>query len=53
MDMFENEFSTLEKALEYAGKNEEKAVITQDHKMYYVVDCHSVKDYVRLGYEHI
>lgn len=50
---FDYEFSTLEKAMEQAGMNEEKAIITRDHKMYYVVDCQAVKDFVKLGYDHI
>lgn len=50
---FEFEFSTLEKAMKYAGDNEEKAIITPDHKMYYVVDCEKVGEYVRLGYDHV
>lgn len=50
---FENEFSTLEKAMEYAGTNEEKAIITRDFNMYYVVDCQSVHNYIQLGYEHV
>lgn len=50
---FEFEFSTIEKALEYAGENEKKAIVTSDHKMYYVVDCESVNEYVRLGYDHV
>lgn len=50
---FEFEFSTLEKAMKYAGDNEEKAIVTSDHKMYYVVDCSSVREYVQLGYEHV
>ncbi|MFE8699213.1 hypothetical protein ACFYKX_01115 [Cytobacillus sp. FJAT-54145] len=50
---FENEFSTLEKAMEYAGTDEEKAIITRDHRMYYVVDCERVSDFRHLGYDHI
>lgn len=50
---FEFEFSTLEKAMEYAGKREEKAIITTDHHMYYVVDCEQVEEFVRLGYDHV
>lgn len=50
---FEFEFSTLEKAMEYVGKNEEKAIVTRDHNMYYVVDCQSVDQYLSLGYDHV
>ncbi len=50
---FEYEFSTLEKAMEYAGTNEEKAIITKDYNMFYVVDCPSVDEYVKLGYDHV
>lgn len=50
---FEYEFSTLEKAMEYAGANEEKAIITKDQQMFYVVDCQSVEEFIRLGFDHV
>lgn len=48
---FDIEFSTLEDAMEYAGRNGEKAIVTKDHQMYYVVDCESVRKYGSLGFD--
>lgn len=50
---FEHEFSTLEDAMEYAEKNKEKAIITKDHYMYYVVDCENASKYSKLGFDFI
>lgn len=50
---FNFEFSTLEKAFEYAEGFEEKAVVTKDYHMFYVVDCDHVKDYEKIGFHHV
>lgn len=50
---FDFEFSTLEKAFEYAEGFEEKAVVTKDYHMFYVVDCDHVKEYEKIGFHHV